>query len=335
MPQSFDPWVAVPARNEAQRLPGLVAALATQTWQGESGRILPVVIALNNCQDDSASLLQALGTRFPSVELLVVEQNFEDHCAHAGSARRLAMETACAGALDLDASVLLTTDADAVPEPDWVAATLAAIASGADVATGALSADRAEEDALGAGFCRRAALHKQYMALADRLSGRIDPLAWDPMPRHHDHSGGSIAVRANAYRAVGGLRPLPFREDLDLIGRLRGAGYRIRHAPEIRVTVSARVFGRASGGMADCIKQWIRDEAEGRPMLVESPLRIERRAQLRHAIRTREPSPADSARLIERLAPDEPDAVGTVPIERAIQALEARVALLEAQAHAA
>ncbi|WP_231635591.1 hypothetical protein [Novosphingobium sp. ST904] len=43
----LDICVCVPARNEAGRLPTLLAALAAQTWQ----RAIPVAIAVNNTND--------------------------------------------------------------------------------------------------------------------------------------------------------------------------------------------------------------------------------------------------------------------------------------------
>jgi len=354
------PRVAVPARNEAGRLESLLNSLASQTWQTLSGKRLPVVIVLNNCDDGSRQILDQLVPQHPSLDLTVLDVQFPPSKAHVGSARRLAMETACRGARDDARTILMTTDADATPDPNWVAANIAAIDAGADVVGGEIIADRGEEERLGPGFLERAKLHKRYTELADKLTGLIDPLPWDPAPRHTDHSGGSIAVTVQAYRAVGGMHALPFREDIDLVERLTEAGARLRHDPAVRVTVSARIVGRAASGMADCIRGWLMEEIEGRPHLVEDPLWIEQRAVRRRAIRTtdfadldqvdelarlvdvptRKLFSPDGARigvghLIRCFAPDDLDVAPVVPVRVAISLITQRIAALEGQVHAA
>ncbi|MET5012917.1 hypothetical protein AAHH80_37995, partial [Burkholderia pseudomallei] len=59
--------------------------------------------------------------------------------AHAGWARRAAMDAAVAWLEEegtAEAATLLTTDADSIVPPDWVAANLAALGSGADAVAG-------------------------------------------------------------------------------------------------------------------------------------------------------------------------------------------------------
>ena len=228
------------------------------------------------------------------------------------------------------AGVILTTDADAAPANSWVEANLQAIAVGADIVGGRIVGDPVEEARLGSGFLHRARLHARYGELRDELAALIDPLDHDPWPRHHDHTGGSLAVRSSVYRAVGGMDAVPFREDLAFVSKVRAAGYRLSHPLDVIVTVSARTQGRAKGGMADCLRTWIREEAEGTPVLFESPAAVERRLRRRKAIRDLadvqpaialrmlqdlgiEPGIANTvgrsvAALIERHASDDPDA---------------------------
>ena len=125
---------------------------------------------------------------------------------------------------------------------------------------------------------------------------------------------------------------LPFREDLALVSNLRAGGHRLAHPLDVRVGVSARLQGRAPGGMAACLRGWIRDEAQGRPHLVESPDDILARLQKRRAMR--DGSPAACAR-IEREAADDPDAAGVVPVDDALARLSRLVAHLEELADAA
>lgn len=266
----FAPAVAVPARNEEHRLPALLAALSRQSWIARAGRPLPVVVVLNNCTDGSRAVVERAAGTLPGLALEGVEIELAPAEAHVGSARRLALERALERC-DGPNGILLTTDADAVPDVDWVAANLAAIARGADCVGGLLQGDPDEEARLGPGFAARAEAIATYAALCDRYAALVDPLAHDPWPRHHNHTGGSLAVRAQTYRAVGGLPALPRREDLAFVDRVCAAGGRLVHPLDVRVTVSARLSGRAEGGMADCLKDWVRAEAEGAPILVRDP----------------------------------------------------------------
>ena len=150
------PIVAIPAKNEAERLPRLVAALAAQSWLADRDRTLDVVLVLNNCRDESAALVAAAAPRHPQLRLHVVEVDFPRHEANAGTARRLAMETARSLVADPARSVLLTTDADGTPHRGWIDANLRSIAGGAGLVGGLIVGDKAEEALLGDGFVRRA-----------------------------------------------------------------------------------------------------------------------------------------------------------------------------------
>lgn len=327
------PTVAVPAKNEEARLPVLLTALSRQTWLSHNKERLPVTIALNNCMDRSASTVIAAQERYPRLKINLIEETLPKRAAHVGAARRRAMEESWASLDHHLHAVILTTDADATPEPEWVEANLRAVEAGADAVGGLIIGDPEEEAQLGAGALLRAARHGRYAVLSDRLAALIDPQLHDPWPRHHDHTGASLAVRARVYAAVGGLPALPFREDIAFVRRLREAGFRLAHPLDVRVGVSARLEGRAPGGMADCLRGWIRDAEEGRPHLVESPLDIATRLHSRRALRLAQGLAAGAA--IERLAADDLDVAGVMPVDEAIRMLEALIADLEMRADAA
>lgn len=266
-----DAVVCVPARNEARRLPKLIAALDRQGRR--FGRPLRVLLLVNNSSDGSGRAAALAGAGAPHIELRIVERHFAAALAHAGSARCAAME-AGADWLERDGvagGVLLTTDADAVPDADWVGASCAALEAGADVAAAAITGDPAEE----AGFppALRAAIGQvaRARALALDLEDAIDPAPADPAPRHADHTGGGLALRLATYRAVGGCPALPFREDIGLVDAVRRMGGVVRHSPTIRVTVSARMRGRAAGGMAATICAWSERIAQGGVLMVPDP----------------------------------------------------------------
>ncbi|MCP3056853.1 glycosyltransferase [Aurantimonas marianensis] len=340
------PIVAVPARDEARRLPGLIRALATQSWCERTRDRLPVVLILNNCRDDSLAAACREADKHAGIELHAITVEFGPAEAHVGTARRLAMETARALCPLRDLAVLLTTDADAVPAPNWVDANLAAIFEGAALVGGRLVGNVREEALLGPAFLRRARDQHEFAMLSDRLTAIVDPLPHDPWPRHQDHTGGSLAVRADVYDRVGGLPASRRREDLAFVTTVRSSGFKLRHAPEVVVEVSARLSGRAVGGMADCLTQWLAATKAGDPHLVEAPTAILERARRRRLLRTlanhdaaalatvatglsilpadlhdRDGQLLSPERLVERFAPDEPDATPTVPVGAAIAEL--------------
>jgi hypothetical protein len=287
----IEPIVCVPARNEAERLPSLLRALADQTWLQTSRKSLRTVLVLNNCADGSADIVQGMEGELPRISLHVITVQFPPKLAHVGSARRLAMETGLG--LGPKASLLLTTDADAVPRRDWIDANLRVISEGADLVGGLIVGDPREEAQLGPGFVRRAKRHLHYAKLVDRLTSLLNPIPHDPWPRHSDHSGASLAVRGEVYAAVGGMPALPVREDLAFVERVCRAGYRLRHPLDVQVIVSARLDGRAPGGMSDCLKAWLDAERDGQPHLVDDPEALV--VRLRH--RQQEPAEACAIRL--------------------------------------
>lgn len=79
------------------------------------------------------------------------------------------------------------------------------------------------------------------LAPGNRWTRRYHDLPADALPRERDVdwlSGCAIAVRRQAFDAVGGFDPGYFLyvEDVDLGVRLRDAGWRLRHVPEAEVT---------------------------------------------------------------------------------------------------
>ncbi|WP_457105816.1 glycosyltransferase [Methylobacterium sp. P5_C11] len=325
--------VCIPARNEAERLPRLLASLAAQN--GVSARApLRVVVLANNCTDGTVPAVRDVEASgiLATLALRVIDVALGEADAHVGTARRMALE---AGADWLDADgqpdgFLLTTDADARLPADWVAANLRALEC-ADVVGGRLVID---DD--GSGDPDLTALHariERYWSGVRRLEDLLDPPPYDPAPRHGDHTGASLAVPAALYRAVGGLPALPCGEDNALVGLLRSNGARLRHCPDVQVLVSSRHQGRVSGGMATEMVRRARvldGEAYLLPEAAHWQALILRRATLRRAFHL---EPEARAAACARLGLDAEDlaSFGACPndiafVERADRILEARAA---------
>jgi hypothetical protein len=243
--------VAVPVRNEVERVGACLDALAAQVGAGAYG----IVLLLNNCTDGTRQAVEA-GRPYP-VPVRVVERDFVG--ASAGWARREAMEAAAdwlGEALGQDAArdgTILTTDADSRVPPDWIARCRAGLGR-ADLVAGRIVLDAAEAARLPEALHARGRDEAAYDALLTELEARLDPDPHDPWPCHRTDSGATLAVRLGAYRRVGGLPPLPVGEDGAFVARLLAEGARVRHDPGIFVVTSGRLEARAPGGAADTMR---------------------------------------------------------------------------------
>jgi glycosyltransferase involved in cell wall biosynthesis len=235
--------VAIPVRDEEERLGACLTALARQTVPADE-----ILVLLNNCRDGSLDVAHTFAARMGN--LTIMECNLEGHAACAGEARRQVLIEAAARAGD---GVVLTTDADAVVPPDWLLRNISEIAAGAEAVCGRAVIDPVEAAALPQRLHEAQALEQACRAALDRMEAAIDPDEADPWPRHQENSGASIAVTTAALARAGGPPAVGLSEDRALIAALGRVDARIRHAPGLAVTVSGRLDGRAAGGMADTI----------------------------------------------------------------------------------
>ena len=250
--------VAIPAYNEADRIGACLASLAVQrdrTGRPVASGTFDVLVFANNCSDDTAQKARSYAETVP-YRLRVIEQRLPPQSAHAGGARRAAMEAAA----DLlmagrrHDGVLLTTDADSRAEPLWIANNLAALSHGVDAVAGYIDADALENVALGSGFLRRGRLEDDYLSRVAELYSLLDPRPHDPWPNHRVHSGASFALTLEAYQAIGGLPDRPLGEDAALAHALESAGFLVRHSMTACVVTSCRFDSRAPGGAGDTMR---------------------------------------------------------------------------------
>lgn len=288
--------VCVPARDEADRLPILLDALARQDVDGP----IRVSILINNTVDDSvAAVARAQAAWGERLHLAVACHDLPPERAHAGTARRLAMEAGLAR-IDPDRGVLISTDADTRPPSDWISAMLRAIDAGLDIVGGRIVVDDAEP--LAADMDAMQVKLDRYWACVRAIEDDIDPCRWDPAPRHGDHTGASLAILAPLYRAAGGVPAIPAGEDRALVEAAVAAGGRLGHPMSVWTRVSARTIGRATGGMADHMQALSDRVARGEPTFLPSFDQWRARAAWRRMRRDQTGGDAGVARD-ERLLP--------------------------------
>lgn len=244
--------VAIPVKNEEERLSLCLAALSRQPVLADH-----IVLLLNNCIDESAMAARCAPPC--ARNLHIVECSLLPAVAGTGVARSLAMDYAASLIVK---GVLLTTDADAIVGDEWIEANLRAISSGADAVCGMAVIDPMDAAAIPVHLHEDDAREVAFGYLLDEIRSIIVPDPADTWPRHAEDSGASIAITASMYRKIGGLPNVLSGEDRALIERLRSFGARVRHDPSIAVVVSGRLEGRAQGGMAETIRRRIIQQDE-------------------------------------------------------------------------
>ncbi|WP_341987856.1 hypothetical protein [Azorhizobium sp. AG788] len=252
--------VAIPACDEAERIGNCLDALASQEeWPGHfhRSRDFGIVLLVNNTSDQTFDMAVAL-LRARNLPFVCADVRLPAEHAHAGAARGLAMDAAADWlervGNDTD-GLILTTDADSRVPADWVRRTLAGLPGSIGAVAGRVDLDPSEEHELPCRLRRRRRDERAYEEVLLALSAVIDPLAHDPWPNHGTASGASLAVTLSAYRAIGGSPHVPCGEDRALVAALRWLDIPVRHDPELVVSTSARLAGRARDGFADTLRQ--------------------------------------------------------------------------------
>jgi glycosyltransferase involved in cell wall biosynthesis len=181
--------VAIPVRNEAERIGPCLAALNTQIHRPDGA-----VVLLNNCTDSTERIARRLAPDL-GFRLEVVRRDLPPIEANAGHARRLAMRLAAE--LAGDDGVLLTTDADSIAPPDWVMRNIQALEKRADVVCGRAVIDPVE--------ARLIPMHlHEDDARECRLIALLDTLAWMLDPEWYDRRRGMRRRKCSSRRPPGG-----------------------------------------------------------------------------------------------------------------------------------
>lgn len=283
-----DAVVIVPARNEERHLRAAVNALAQQ--KATDGRSIPrssfeVLLLLNNCSDRSAVLARELAREHTDeVQLHILERALGPDEAHVGMARRLLMDTAWQRLEGRPGGAILSTDADTMVAPDWLAQNLKALRS-ADVVGGEICWAEGELEQLPAGVRQAYRRDRELQALVAEVESLLDPVPEDPWPRHLHTFGASLACTAQAYAAAGGLPVQPALEDAEFVRQARRAGARVRHEPRVRVYTSGRLHGQVEVGLSGQLREWKRLSDAGLDHTVPSAELILHRANWIGAVR--------------------------------------------------
>jgi cellulose synthase/poly-beta-1,6-N-acetylglucosamine synthase-like glycosyltransferase len=245
--------VTIPVRNEEKGLAGCLEALAAM--DSRTRALTDVLLVLNGCTDDTWRVGRKwrASTELP---LSLVEVALSPSMDHAGGARACALTLALNGLDRTQGGVVLTTDADSRVGRDWLVRACAALDAGADVVAGEVVMER--------GLLRwplplqwRHNIESEYSALLDEIDALCDPVPHNPWPAHRRCSGANLAFRADALRSLPFIPAPRCGEDRAIVDACVARDLRVRHDPAVLVETSARLDGRAWGGMADTLRQRI------------------------------------------------------------------------------
>ncbi len=299
-----DTIAIVPVKNEAQTLAATLKALAHQTdLHGKPLSPLgyEIIVLANNCTDRSAAIAREFCKRYPLLALHVVELTLPADRAYIGYVRKLLMDAAYCRLrrLGKPQGIIASTDGDTQVAATWIAATKQEMSGGVDAVGGRIITDRLSRHALSPQAKTCFLQEVGYRSLVAELEFYLDPDPYDPLPRHYQHYGASLAVTAQMYATAGGMPPVKTPEDEAFYQSLLRVNARFRHSPLVQVTTSARASGRSPVGLANQLRKWT--EMGDATLTVEPPAATISRFRSRRKLRSMWQKLATGTERLDRL----------------------------------
>jgi Glycosyl transferase family 2 len=282
--------IIIPAKDEAQTIVATLTALANQTdlnGQPLNPRTYEIIVLANNCSDRSAEIARQFAQQHPDLVLHIAEVTLPPDLAYIGHVRKMLMDEAYLRLMSLGYSrgIIASTDGDTQVSATWIAAISAEIGSGVDAVGGRILTDRHSRQALHPQAKSHFLQEVGYRSLVAQIEFHLDPDPYDPLPRHYQHYGASLAVTAEMYAKAGGIPPVRTPEDEAFYQALLRVDARFRHSPLVQVTTSARVSGRSPVGLAAQLHNWT-ELSTGSTLKVEPAAAMISWFQLRQKLRS-------------------------------------------------
>lgn len=273
--------VAIPVKNAEPHLLACLTALAAQRETSDFATIL----LLHNCVDRTEQVAIAAADTLP-LALRILSIDLPADRGGTGWARRHLMDAAASLIVTsgVNDGLILTTEADARVAPDWVAATLAAHADGADAVAGKVDLVASATDTPPGPLRRRYDYAERYARLITDIDSHLDPDPLNPPPLHRQACAASLAVTVEGYLRAGGIPTTARGADRGLLTALNRAGLRVRHDPKVRATAPWALEAGAAGVAAQ-FRAWSEGQTGFDTLGLEPVAQIVRRARLRRTMR--------------------------------------------------
>lgn len=232
--------VVIPARDEADRIDRCLAAVTRSAGElrrrpGGPDVEVRVVVVVDGCRDDTADRVAC----WPAVRPVVCATGRVGAARAAGVGELLGLFGRVG--VPAERTWIANTDADSEVSECWLSTHAAAARRGVALLLGTVRPDPEELDS---------AIEARWFR-SHRLG--------DGHPHVH---GANLGIRADWYRRVGGFPPVARDEDVALAVAVGAAGGRIERTGASPVLTSARLTGRAPGGMAGYLRR-LHSDADG------------------------------------------------------------------------
>jgi glycosyltransferase involved in cell wall biosynthesis len=236
-----DLWVVVPSYNEEQWIGSTIDALARQR-----GTEFTVLVVDNASTDDTAGAVERAAATHPKLDVRVLREEQKGTGA--------ASDTGFRHAIAHGATLVLRTDADCVPDQDWVATMRHTLDGGLDLVAGNLR--QRTDDGMGS---RIGPVLVPIVLVLIRFIGRVRPNNNDNpgyRGRFQVTPGANLGIRASTYLECGGFPRTSIEEaheDKAIVNRVRLVSDRIGYARTAMVRFSNRRVAR--NGLL-CVLLW-------------------------------------------------------------------------------
>ena len=204
--------IIIAARNEAVNIQPCLEACFNQTY---SSARYEVIVVNDRSQDRTSEILTALASQHHNLKVLTVNETHPNMAP-----KKWALET---GISHARGEIILTTDADCRPSPEWIESMTACFTSGVALVAGYSPLERTKGHSLLYHFIALEALGLASVS-AGSIGGGI-PLTC---------SGRNLAYRKSVFQEIGGFRSfgqvISGDDDLLLHTIRKKTNYRIRFA---------------------------------------------------------------------------------------------------------
>ena len=246
--------VIIPAKNESAEITNALSALAKQ--QTDIGSLLDtstfeILVLCHNCEDDTLRKCQDFARENNKIHLHILQLDSE-RANTVGAARRILMNIA-SKRLSSYNGFIISTDADTVADGKWLANIGTYLDSEISLVCGFIASNL--KGVNGQALTYLLAKDK-YLSLKAQLESQLLPDPIDPWPRHNFHWGPNMAIKRDVYKAIGGIKPIHFLEDVDMYYRVLSKGYVVRHCTKTKVTTSTRIDSRCGEGFGAELRVW-------------------------------------------------------------------------------
>ena len=249
-----DVILTIPAHNEERYISACIESVANQLdvyGSRVNFNTFEIIVLCHNCRDTTYEICKSLQKRYTELNLLVLETN-RPEINNVGAVRRVLMGIA-ENRIAHDYGFIATTDADSIMHPYWLSNIRGYLSSDYALICGRIEPDISE---LSKNAKRILCFKQLYNQLNTELKDSMLPDDWDIAPRHADNSGPNLAVRANVYKEINGIRPIGFCEDIAFYDEIVWKGYKVRHCPLTIVLTSTRQNTRAPWGFGAELSTW-------------------------------------------------------------------------------